>query len=201
MSVSPVVEFHTRYELVRKQFIEAAERAGGAIESHQHPEAFGHEGEPLYMDVVRFGASDSSRLLVMLAGTHGSEGLAISPLFCAAMNQGHFSRLPADTAVLLIHGVNPYGLAHLSRTNENHVDLNRNFIDFAQPLPANPGYEELHADLCVLPGSPEAVEAAKGIQRWRGQQGQNAFMAAIFNGQYRHADGLLYGGQERQWSN
>ena len=50
-------------------------------------------------------------------------------------------------AVLLVHAVNPYGFSHLRRANEDHIDLNRNFLDFSRPLSKNAGYGELHGEL------------------------------------------------------
>ena len=35
--------------------------------------------------------------------------------------------LKDDTEVIIYHGVNPYGMKNFRRTNENNVDLNRNF--------------------------------------------------------------------------
>ena len=56
-----------------------------------------------------------------------------------------FSSAPS----LFVHGLNPYGWAHGSRTNENNVDLNRNYLDHAQGHAENPVYAELHELLTV----------------------------------------------------
>ena len=37
------------------------------------------------------------------------------------------------------------GFAHALWFTEENVDLNRNFVDFSQPLPQNPRYAEVHA--------------------------------------------------------
>ena len=44
---------------------------------------------------------------------------------------------------MLIHAINPHGFAWLRRVTEDNVDLNRNWIDFDQPAPANPAYDAL----------------------------------------------------------
>ena len=67
-------------------------------------------------------------------------------------------------ALLLIHAVNPFGFSHLKRTNEDNIDLNRNFNDFATPYPDNPVYEQVH-DLLVpkaWPPSRRERGAARG---------------------------------------
>jgi hypothetical protein len=194
--------FETDYAAARAAFLAAAAASGAVLDAAVHPEARGPRGETLAIDLARFGSGRAERVLLMIAGTHGSEACAISALFDAAMRAGLFAAMPADQAVVLVHGLNPYGFAHGLRTNEDHVDLNRNFIDFAAPLPANPGYAALHADLCVDPTHPEQARLARArIAAWRAHNGQDAYMAALFNGQYTHADGLLYGGQAPSWSN
>ncbi len=40
-------------------------------------------------------------------------------------------------AVVHVPAVNSHGFSHARRVKEDNVDLNRNFIDFAQPLPVN----------------------------------------------------------------
>ena len=48
----------------------------------------------------------------------------------------------------MVHAINPHGFAWSRRVTEDNVDLNRNFVDHAQPYPSNPGYEELRAAIC-----------------------------------------------------
>jgi len=104
--------------------------------------------------------------------------------------------------VLLVHGLNPYGFAHWTRTTENNVDLNRNFIDFAVPPPRNPGYAEVHELLCPAEWNDAAREKAqRGIERWIQAHGFQAWIQAIMMGQYDDATGLIYGGTKREWSN
>ncbi len=62
----------------------------------------------------------------------------------------------------MIHAVNPFGFSHLKRTNEDNIDLNRNFNDFSTPYPDNPVYEEVHdllvpKDLAALTGERGAA--------------------------------------------
>src|SRR6185312_2589855 len=109
--------------------------------------------------------------------------------------------LPQDTAALLVHAINPYGFAWLRRPNEDNVDLNRNWIDFDRPLPTNKGYEEIAEDLCPRDWSAEAQAAAGGrLVSWRERHGERVFMKAAMGGQWRHADGLSYGGAAPSWS-
>src|SRR5690606_31504118 len=88
------------------------------------------------------------------------------------------------------------------RTNENNVDLNRNFVDFSRGAPANPGYQELHPYLCPADTSePGRARARAGMDAWIAQHGLSAFYAAVFNGQYDEPRGVMYGSRQREWSN
>lgn len=194
--------YPSSYAHARSRFLAQAHAVGADLLTQILRGHTGHGEQDLAMDAAYIGAADASRVLVMLAGTHGSEGYAASPLLTAFLRQQGQAGLPDDVGVLLVHAVNPYGFAHMLRTNENNVDLNRNFIDFTQPLPTNPGYRQIHP--LLLPGdySPEGSAAAQAaLQQWIAGNGQAAFFNAIFSGQYEVPQGLIYGGHQRQWSN
>ena len=60
-------------------------------------------------------------------------------------------------ASCFLHALNPYGFSHLRRTNEDNVDLNRNFRDFSTLPPPNAAYAEVHGFMvpATWPPSPE----------------------------------------------
>src|SRR5882724_9425436 len=92
----------------RARFREAAQSAGARISSHANP-ATGPSGEALSTETAWLGPSDAGRLLLGMAGTHGAEGFCGSGIQTGWLETGVFTRLPLDTAVLLIHAINPYG--------------------------------------------------------------------------------------------
>ena len=100
-----------------------------------------------------------------------------------------------------MHAHNPHGFAHERRVTEGNVDLNRNFVDFSQPLPDNTGYDHIH-DLVVPPRwtKPARVMAAVKIGAYVATHGPSAFQGALTGGQYSHPDGLFFGGREATWS-
>ena len=67
----------------------------------------------------------------------------INVLHCSNMTSSNNNNVPL---LLLIHSVNPYGMAHYRRMNENNVDLNRNGIhDFSRVVNRDPniaGYDD-----------------------------------------------------------
>ncbi|WP_233882813.1 M14 family metallopeptidase [Paraburkholderia flagellata] len=193
--------FSTTYSEARARFMGAAAARGLALASHVIPELEGREGEALATDVVRLGPADAKRLLVLTSGTHGVEGFCGSAAQTALLGDAALQvRLAAlGVAVLVVHAINPYGFSWLSRTNEDNVDLNRNSIDFAHPVPRNEDYEALHA-LLVPPQWPPSAGNAEAIASYIASHGEPAYQRALTTGQYHHADGLFYGGDRHVWS-
>jgi hypothetical protein len=100
----------------------------------------------------------------------------------------------------MLHALNPYGFSHLRRVNEDNADLNRNFVDFAAPLPVHRAYAEIHSML--LPASwPPPADNETRLNAWIAQHGRKAYQAAVSGGQYQYSDGLFYGGSKPAWSN
>ncbi|MGD9834784.1 MAG: M14 family metallopeptidase, partial [Piscinibacter sp.] len=185
----------------RSRFLAAAEAAGLDVESHAHP-LLGRDGEALAMDVVHEGARDAHALLVLSSGCHGVEGFCGSGVQQALLHDEAWHRLLRDSgvAVLYLHALNPWGFSWWRRTTQENVDLNRNFHDFSQPLPANPGYDEIAA-LLVPPTWPPAPETAAALQRQIAAHGLRAYQQAVTSGQHDHPEGLFYGGRNPTWSN
>ncbi len=200
MSETTMESFSADYSRARMKFVEAAKAEGGQLQRIVHP-ARGPAGAELSMDTAWFGDRSASKVLVALSGVHGVEGFFGSGVQIEWMRRSENRRLPKDTAALLVHAVNPYGFAWLRRPNEDNVDLNRNWMDFASPLPTNERYEEIAEYLCPSDWSSEAQAAAGArLAAWRERNGERVFMQAVMGGQWRHADGLSYGGVAPSWS-
>jgi len=195
-----VESFSADYGQARMKFVEAVKAQGGELQRIAHP-ARGPDGADLSMDIAWFGSRSASKVLVAFSGVHGVEGFFGSGVQIEWLRRRENRSLPQDTAALLVHAINPYGFAWLRRPNEDNVDLNRNWIDFDRPLPTNKGYEEIAEDLCPRDWSAEAQAAAGArLVSWRERHGERVFMKAAMGGQWRHADGLSYGGAAPSWS-
>src|SRR5262249_42120759 len=131
--------FAASYADARARFRAAAAAAGGALTEYRN-DAAGHGpgGETLACDAARFGPRAADRVLVVISGVHGKEGYAGSAVQCGWIAAGGPGRLAPGCALVLIHAINPWGFAYGSRTTEGNIDLNRNFVDFSRPPPANP---------------------------------------------------------------
>ncbi len=188
--------FSRDYAEARDKFLHAARAAGARVVHWPHP-LKGPAGEALACDSAWLGPEDARRVLVVVSATHGVEGFAGSGPQVALLRGPRARALPPDTALLLMHAVNPHGFAWERRVTEENVDLNRNWVDFARPLPANPGYEALHRHYC--PSSRDATtlaQAEAAIADWRARHGEHAERVARSSGQYTHADGIFHGGRE-----
>lgn len=186
--------FAADYLSARTLFLEASKTVNTQVQSHRNP--FSDDVE-LAMDVTRIGPMEARRLLVMTSGTHGAELMCGSGCQVGHLRSGCFESLPSDCAVLLVHGVNPWGARFLRRNTEDNVDLCRNFLNFDEPYPANQDYvllhgDLLHADIGTLDDFVTSKIATLGIGR---------FMNALMGGQYEFADGYGYGGNRPCWSN
>jgi Protein of unknown function (DUF2817) len=129
------------------------------------------------------------------------EGFAGSGAQVDWLERGEAGRLAPGVAALVIHAINPYGFAWLRRVTHENVDLNRNWIDFSQPLPENRGYDELVDAICPEEWSEEGRRQAEiTLASYAARHGKGAWQHAISGGQYRHPGGIFYGGQGPTWS-
>lgn len=187
------------YAEARRTFLRRAGAAGAVIESTRHPSARAPDGGELAVDVVRLGPAAAERVLLIVSGIHGVEGPAGSAAQSAWLAAGE--RVPAGVAVVLVHALNPWGFAHHSRYTEEFVDLNRNFLDDYTAPPENPHYERVHRYLAIDPTDAAAVSRARAaLLAVREEVGETALILGLFGGQYRHDDGLSFGGRHPTWS-
>ena len=193
--------FSPNYRIAREKFLAAAAGRRAECLTFRHPQA-GLEGETLAADVAILGDPAAPAVLVMNAATHGAEGFCGSGVEIGFLTSDEFERLPAGLRVVLIHAINPYGFSWLQRETHENVDLNRNFVDFAAPLPVNAGYDRLHAVIAPRHWTPDTQAARRtAFAGFAAAEGAAALQRAITAGQYQHPDGLFFGGRGPTWSN
>ncbi len=199
----PVSEyFANTYADARSKFLDAARTANAGLTGYPHPHLRGPGNEELAIDVARLGPADAEAALILISGLHGVEGFCGSGCQVGYLTDQLHQALPAGTATILVHALNPFGFAWLRRVNEDNIDLNRNFQDFSKPLPSSSAYEALHAFL--VPDEWEGAQrnaADAALHRQMMALGTTAFQAAVSSGQYSRPSGLFYGGLAASWSN
>lgn len=196
---SPSRHFAATYAEARGKFRDAARRAGARLVHYDNP-VRGPNGEALTTDVALLGPEDAARILMTVSATHGAEGFCGSGIQVGTLADVA-GELPKGTALLAIHAINPYGFAWVRRVTEENVDLNRNFVDHAKPLPRNDGYEELHDAIAPREWNAASQAASRArFDEYVSREGAASFQKALSGGQYRHEDGIFYGGMAPTWA-
>ena len=201
MTSDPVLPlFAPDYASARRQWLALAAERGLAVQSHLHP-LRGPSGEALAVDVVREGPARAARVLLTTSAVHGVEGHGGCGIQAGLLQQGAglLGGRDADTASVHVHAINPHGFAWGRRVTHENVDLNRNFIDFSQPLPEHPDYAAIHG-LLLPPQWPPTAEDDAELQARLEAMGPRRAQMAVTKGQHTHPDGMYFGGREPTWS-
>lgn len=197
--MAAIKHFSESYAEARTRFLDAVTRTGAPLETFENPNGLGPRGEILATDVALYGPSDARNLLILVAGTHGVEAFAGSGAQTTMIESLRFAALPARTAVLLIHAINPYGFAWLRRVNEDNVDLNRNSIDFDRLPPPSDDFRALAPHL--VPRDWAGLAPAEAVIRhFIEAHGFRRYQEVVAGGQYTDPQGLFYGGNAPVWS-
>jgi hypothetical protein len=153
------------------------------------------------MDVTHLGPRHARKMLLLSSGCHGVEGYAGSAAQVMLLLDTEFRQrlYQQGVRIMLVHALNPYGFSYARRVTADNVDLNRNCIDFNQPLPQNNEYAVLH-NLLVPDVWPPDVDNVRALTQAIGSTGLRQFQDAVTRGQYHHPDGIFFGGQAPTWS-
>lgn len=191
MILQPDTFFSPDYATARKRFRSAALAAGAALDALAL-DVRGPAGEELAIDIACIGARRAQRVVLHTCGLHGVESFAGSAVQLAALAEPPVT--PEGCAVVLVHVLNPYGMAWLRRANENNVDLNRNFL---KPGDRRERASPLYSRLDPLLNPPTAAGPdgfPLRIVATALRQGLAALKQTIAEGQYEFPRGLFYGG-------
>ena len=191
------------YESAREQFRASLDSistrwAGCRLFSHSLT-----DNPDLTIDVISAEATrEKQKLLIITTGLHGIEGYVGSAVLQVFIKE-YLPRLdPETTGLLFVQPINPYGMKHRLRVNQNSIDLNRNFEEDLTPLKSlNPHYESL-AKL-LNPARPlKSPLYEKLAFAWNVltalPKGATHIREAALMGQYRIQNGIYFGGFEPQ---
>lgn len=185
------------YAAARAAFLRAAEQRSANLSAHVL-EARCADGLELSIDTAWLGPRAPARALVISSGTHGIEGFygsAVQHRLLTEQLDG--LALPSDVALVLVHAVNPYGFAAERRVNEANVDINRNFVAHPEGHVETPDYSELYPLLNPTDLDPKTErERIAALFAVASKVGMDALQHIVSSGQYRHPDGIQFGGRE-----
>jgi Protein of unknown function (DUF2817) len=160
--------------------------------------ARGPQGEELRIDIGSFGAANPQRIFIHSSGLHGIEGFAGSAIQLRCLDET-MPTLPGDAAILMVHVLNPYGMAWLRRVNENNVDLNRNFRAVNDRDAADDAGDFLKLDSFLNPQSPPRLDLFYLQAIWLMlKHGMPVLRQTVAGGQFVRPKGLFYGGKEME---
>jgi len=189
--------FSSTYAEARQKFLALASKRGAKVVSVVHPTARGAQDEDLAIDVATFGDPDADKTLFLVSGTHGQEGFLGSAL------QIEFLRdleIPKGVNVVALHGLNPWGFSHLSRTDDTNIDVNRNFTDYGVPFPQDELYPILFRALCPDDWTEETIEWSGVRDQLARDYGVKRMVTAIGGGQIIEPSAMNYVGKGPSWS-
>src|SRR5262245_5845984 len=193
--------FSESYAEARGKFLAAASDARATLYSYGRDDLKGSDGEPLACDVAVLGPAKADRVVLAVTGTHGIEGFAGSAVLHRWLVPR--ARVSSDSVkIVLVHAINPWAFSHKTRTTENNVDLNRNFIrDNVGYERLNPGYDALAPFLHIDPSDARrSLAAYRGYKDHLDRNGWH-LENEMLEGQSAHPNGLFYAGRAPEWSN
>ena len=193
--------FVSDYDLIRERFLNHIPEFSSEWKSVKTFSQPVDSNDNLYIDSIFLEAEETKdNLIVITTGVHGIEGY-IGATMLEVFIDNFLPKLDKNnTGVLMITNVNPYGVKHQRRYNENNVDLNRNFIlDWPSfDLNTNADYPKVQSFL--QPISPIKNMALHelgflgNILTQISTQGVSTLSNALLGGQYSAAQGVYYGG-------
>lgn len=194
--------FITNYEAAREEFLVTADMADFSVVSHVNQSVTGRYDETLAIDVAVYDPPGSTSVLICNSGIHGVEGIAGAACQRDFLSHWDEPNHPGSVKLVFIHALNPYGFSYWRRTNENNVDMNRNFADFDNDDLSNDDYAELHEALfpSLWDGKDKKIFTG-ALDAYVEKYGRRHTQSVATKGQYDHAEGLFYGGDCAQWSN
>jgi hypothetical protein len=193
--------FEADYARARARFLATARSKGARLTAHALQGVRGAAGEDLTIDVAVFGDAQASAALLDISGVHGQEAFAGSAAQLAYLERA-FAPPPAGVKHVFVHGLNPWGFSHLSRGNENHVDLSRNFLDFETEVgPANLRYAEINEAYTPDVWTEETVSRlAQKLMQLSMSTSRAEFLTTLTGGQSQFPRGAHFTGTEPEQS-
>lgn len=182
------MSFSKDYQQAREKFRAANTSAGRATGSAEVID--GHT-----IDWTWAGPERTPRgpAIVLTSALHGIEGFGGSAVQLDLLARS------LDVPTLIVHALNPWGMANYRRFNENNVDLNRNFLAPGVEYKTNdPTYASL--DGLLNPETPPGgFELFWPNVAWVvARHGYQSLKNAVVGGQHQNPKGLFFGGDRLQ---
>ncbi len=193
--------FFTTYDEVRENLFDRVESLRNQGIEVQHETYVVDEKDNLCIENILIPATEETTNLILLTtGVHGMEGYIGSVMLDVFFEEIYPTLNTANTGILIVANVNPYGMKYMRRYNENNVDLNRNFIEDWDSFDRSSNKEYPKVDKFLQP------EGKMGNAFWHEVSfflslakeaiftGADTISDALLTGQYEYPEGVYYGG-------
>ena len=193
--------FFTTYDEVRENLFDRVESLRNQGIEVQHETYVVDEKDNLCIENILIPATEETTNLILLTtGVHGMEGYIGSVMLDVFFEEIYPTLNTANTGILIVANVNPYGMKYMRRYNENNVDLNRNFIEDWENFDLSSNKEYPKVDKFLQP------EGKMGNAFWHEVSfflslakeaiftGADTISDALLTGQYEYPEGVYYGG-------
>ena len=139
----------------------------------------------------------STKLHILISGTHGVEGYAGSAIqFKTLENILNKSESSSETPIsyLMVHALNPYGYRYNRRCTKNNIDLNRNYLESNNFYETDYPYQIFKLVSTYL-YSFSFIYLFFSILF---EYGYTKAREYVVKGQYSYKQGLFYGGNKKE---
>lgn len=157
----------------------------------------------LTIDWLWAHAQEKKTLLLISTAEHGIEGYVGYAMMKIFIEEFAPRLNPENTGLLLLHGLNPWGMKHHRKVNEHNVDLNRNFVFDNHFNPAiNREYHEvaslINPQRRIASFGAENLRFIAGALNLIRTMGMKTATKVATLGQYHTPNGFFYGGNGHQ---
>lgn len=195
--------FPSTYEDSRTRFLQSLYLIGQKWRSTRLQSHSLKSFPDLSIDWLWADANSKDTLVIISTAEHGIEGYVGYAMMKVFVEEFAPRLNPENTGLLLIHGLNPWGMKHHRKVNENSVDLNRNFVIDGDFDPAiNPAFHQvknlINPQSCIGPFVLENIRFWRRVIHALLTKGAATLTMATLLGQHLTPNGFYYGGTSYQ---
>ncbi len=199
------IHFPTIYQESRSYFREQLKKVKKTWPTAVLDKHFISEAEDLSIDWITAEPIKKKEKLVMITtGLHGVEGFVGAAMLDLFIKEYADKLDPDSTGLIIVHALNPWGMANQRRFTKDNIDLNRNFMVDQDVFSVEFNQDYLKLDQVLNPTHPlkpfllEDMMFYKNVIVSIARYGIQSLRGAILLGQQSNPAGLYYTGREYQ---
>ena len=195
--------YPSSYEDSRTRFLQSINLVQQKWHSTQLESRTLNKFPDLSIDWIWAHAKHKDTLVILSTAEHGIEGYVGFAMMKVFVEEFAPHLNSENTGLLLIHGLNPWGMKHHRKVNEYNVDLNRNFVFDGNFDPAiNLEYHQvqnlINPQRRMKSFRTENIHYLAGAINLIRTMGMKTATKVATLGQYHTSNGFFYGGTEYQ---